>query len=129
MEFLIVNLILLLAVLLDATGDAFRTRGKQVIHHMMEVAQIGTWVALWALFDFHWLYILLYTFARFVFFNLTYNLIAGNKWYYTGKSNLFDKAENWIAKSQGAQFVAVIPRIIILVWWLAWILTNANGKF
>ena len=129
MTFALISLILLLLVVLDATGDALRSRGKQLLHHSIESIQIAIWIALWALFEFHWLYVLMYIFARFVFFDLIYNLIVGNKWYYVGVSSIYDRVFRAIGKTQGAIMAVTVPKFIIFVWWTAWLLTNANGKF
>lgn len=96
-EKIIIGLVLLGLILLDATGDALRSKGRQKLHHVAEVCQIGGWILLWALFDFHWLWVLVYVFARVVVFSFVYNAWTGHRWLYLGKSDPVDLSIRWLA--------------------------------
>lgn len=126
-EQMIISLLLLLLVVLDAAGDAFRLKGKQVLHHSLESLQVALWVAVWALFEFQPYYIAMYILGRFVMFDLVFNLIAGNKLLYVGKSSLYGRFFSWFiprVKEPGQ----LLPwlKILALGWWVAWFLTNGG---
>ncbi len=129
MEFLIINIILLIQVVLDATGDAFRVKRHTEAHHILEAMQVAVWMLIWYYAEPHFLYIIMYIGARFVFFDLVYNLIAGNRWHYFGDGSYYDRLFRWITKSQGPVFTVVVTKGIVLLGWIAWVLSNANGKF
>jgi len=126
----IVCLALLGLVLLDASGDAFRLQGWQIAHHMMEGIQIIGWVALWALFKFNPVYIVMYILGRFVGFDITFNLIAGLDWWYVGESSLYGQFLTWFAESvqQPLGMIISMPKLIALVWWIAWFWTRRTFR-
>ena len=62
--------LLLLLVILDASGDAFRLKGWQVLHHLFEAIQIAGWISIWALFGFDPVYIAFYILGRIVLFDI-----------------------------------------------------------
>ena len=91
-------LILLIQILADASGDAFRLKGKQLLHHLFEVVQIICWMALIYLFTTisspAWIRLIAYYIAlRFLIFDTIFNIIAGNPISYLGspKNNLYAK--------------------------------------
>jgi len=128
-EFIIINLVLLLQVLLDATGDAMRVKRYTEAHHIMEALQVAIWMFVWYFAGPHYLYIIMYVGARFVFFDLVYNLIVGNPWFYFGKDSYYDRIFRKITEKQGPVFTLVFTKGIVLVGWIAWVLSSANGKF
>lgn len=119
-EQLIISLILLSLVLLDAIGDAFRLRGWQIPHHLMEVAHVAGWIILWALIDFHVVYVPLYILGRIVLFDIVFNLTAGLSIGHIGTSSLYDiiltKLGGWV-KQHPSHFVFIF-RFMALVAWL-----------
>ena len=128
-EFVIVSLILLAVSLIDAAGDAFRARKWQVIHHSMEVLGVATWFLIWALFDFNWIYPTMYVTGRLALFDVVFNLIARNKLNYIGTSSLYARILGWFTKKineQGHLIWAL--RVLALIWWIAWLLTKADGR-
>jgi len=129
-EFAIVSLILLALVSIDAAGDAFRARRWQIIHHSMEVLGVAVWFALWALFDFSPIYITMYITGRIWLFDPLFNIIAGNKLGYVGNSSLYGRLLNWFGSTvkEPGHLIWVI-RVMALIWFIAWIITNADGKF
>lgn len=125
-----INIVLLYLVLLDAIGDALRLKGHQVVHHIMESLMIVQWFALWILAGFHWLFIPMYLLARFTFFDLTYNLVAGNRFSYVGNSCIWDRFSRFLeSKFRAGDFGFVVPRVITLVWYVTWLLSYGNGMY
>ena len=128
-EFLIVSLILFGVVVVDAAGDAFRIHQWQLAHHIMEVVGIAVWIVLWKYFDFHWEYLIMYITGRIWVFDPLLNLIAGYRLTYAGKSSLYGRLLSWLmikAKNPGA--IIWVIRGLALVWWIAWLLTKADGR-
>lgn len=124
------SLALLVLVLLDATGDAFRANGWQVAHHTMESLQVAGWFAVWILFKFNPVYIVMYILGRFVSFDTAFNLIAGNDWWYVGESSLYGRFLSWLAsvvKQPVSMFVTSF-KAIALIWWVAWFWTNRTFR-
>lgn len=129
-EFIIVSIILLGIMIIDAAGDAFRVHQWQIIHHLMEVLGVAAWIAVWALFDFHWAYIPMYITGRIWGFDPLFNLIAGYKLTYAGKSSLYGRVLSWfMIKVKNPGVLIWVLRGISLIWWVAWILTKADGLF
>lgn len=129
-EFVIVSLILLGVSLIDAAGDAFRARRWQVIHHSMEVLGVATWFLIWALFEFNWLYITMYITGRIALFDLVFNLIARNKLNYIGTSSFYARILGWFTdKVEKRGHLIWVLRVMMLIWWVAWIVTRADGQF
>ena len=128
-EFAIVSLILFVIMAIDAAGDAFRVHKWQIIHHSMEVIGISVWIALWALFEFDPAYIAMYITGRIFAFDPLFNLIAGYKLTYAGKSSVYGRLLSWFmtkVKEPGHLIWAL--RGIALMFWLGWIFTNANTR-
>lgn len=128
------SLVLLLIIILDASGDAFRLNGWQLAHHIMESIQIAGWIAIWAVFRFNPVFIVMYILGRFIGFDLVYNLIAGNIWWYVGDNSLYGKFFIWFADLVGQPIglMISIPKIMALAWWTAWFSTDRtfrNFKF
>ena len=120
------SLALLLLVILDASGDAFRLEGWQVAHHIMETLQVAGWVVVWILFKFNPVYIVMYILGRFIAFDTVFNLIADNELFYVGESSLYGRFLEWFTGIVGtppAMLVSAL-KFMALVWWVAWFWTN-----
>ena len=119
-DFKLVSLLLLIPVIVDAVGDAFRLDNRQILHHVMEVIHIACWVALWAAFGFDPMYIAMYILGRIVLFDITFNLTSGLKIGYVGGSSIYDLLlrvfGGWV-KQHPANF-AFITRVMALVFWV-----------
>ena len=124
-EFAIVSLILLALVVIDATGDAFRVHQWQIIHHSMEVLGIVVIFVLWALFEFSLLYIPMYITGRIWVFDPLFNLIAGYRLTYAGKSSIYGRVLSWFMNKvkEPGQLIWVL-RGMALMFWLGWIFTR-----
>ncbi len=128
-EFVIVGLILLGLAAIDSSGDAFRIHQWQIIHHIMEVIPYGVFALVWALFDFHWVYLTMYITARIWLFDPLLNLIAGYKLTYAGKSSIYGRVLSWFMnKVKNPGHLIWVLRAMALIWWVAWILTNADHQ-
>jgi len=120
---------LLLLVVLDATGDAFRFKGWQKAHHFCETLQVAMWLALFALtglgyMEFRWVYIMIYILERVLFFDPIWNGITGHRWLYVGENDLMGMAIRGIAKlfkvpyehpSFMVKFISALALIAILI--------------
>ena len=127
---MIVSLVLLGVILLDAIGDGLRWKGKQVAHHVVEILREAVWLCMVAYFMDNWTIITMYITARIAFFDPVINLIAGKGLGYIGSSSLYDRLLKWFGstvKEPGALIWVI--RAMALIWWIAWIITNADGKF
>ena len=124
-EFTIISLLLLLQVILDASGDAFRFRGWQIVHHMTESIQIAGWFAIWALFGFDWQFIVMYIMGRIVVFDLVFNLIAGNKLFYVGESDLIGKLMHRLPVAP--EHISFITKFIAALVWIAGVINQSVG--
>lgn len=115
----LIILILLSLVLLDAIGDAFRLRGWQIVHHIMEVAHVAGWITLWALFGFGPIFIAIYILGRIILFDIVFNLAAGLPIGYIGTSSLYDiiltKFGGWV-KQHPAHFVFIFRFMALVAW-------------
>lgn len=128
-EFVIVTLILLALAAIDAAGDAFRIHQWQIIHHSMEVLGIAVWIALWKYFDFNNIYIAMYITGRIWLFDPLLNIIAGYKLTYAGKSSIYGRVLSWfMIKVKNPGIIVWVLRALALIWWVAWILTKADGR-
>lgn len=116
---IIITLILLLQVALDASGDAFRAKGWQFVHHIMETFQIVGWIVVWALFGFNSLFIPIYILGRIWLFDLLFNIWKGNHLLYLGENDLYGKAIRWFAGKvkQNYMHFSFILKLIALVAW------------
>ena len=128
-EFKIISLILLGIVLIDATGDGFRTRRWQILHHILEVLGIAMWISLLLVnIEFQPIHVIMYITGRIALFDPVYNLSSGNSLSYIGKSSLYDrllrKFAAWV--SEPGMLIWVL-RGWALIWWVAWFITN-GGK-
>ena len=129
-EFQIVSLVLLGVMLLDAAGDAFRIHQWQNLHHGMEVLGVGAWIAIWALFDFSPIYIVMYVTGRIAIFDPILNLIAGYKLTYAGKSSVYGRLLSWfMSKVKNPGILIWVLRALALIWWIAWFVSKADGRF
>ena len=120
------SLALLALVILDATGDAFRALGWQILHHIMESLQIAGWVAVWALFEFNLVFVVMYILGRFVGFDAVFNLIKGNPFFYVGDSSIYGTVLSWFTgavKTPPTLLVSML-KFMALIWWVAWFWTN-----
>jgi len=119
-EQLIVSLILLALVVLDAVGDAFRLRGWQIPHHILEVFHVAGWVVVWALFAFDLQFVLLYVLGRIVLFDIVFNLTAGLPIGHVGTNSIYDlvvtKIGGWVKQHPG--HFAFIFRVMALTAWI-----------
>jgi len=113
-------------VIIDASGDAFRLQHWMILHHVMESIMVAGWIVVWSLFRFNPVFIVMYILGRFIAFDLVFNLIAGNDWWYVGESSLYGRFLSWMAatvKQPVAMFVSAF-KAIALIWWIAWFWTN-----
>jgi hypothetical protein len=119
-ELIITSISLLVLVVFDAVGDAFRLRKWNVLHHVFEVFHVAGFFAIWALFGFEPVYVLLYILGRIVLFDIVFNLVAGLPITYIGTGSLYDiavtKLGGWV-KQNPANF-AFIFRFMALVAWI-----------
>ena len=113
------SLSLILLVILDATGDAFRAAGMMDLHHVIESFQIAGWIAVWALFDFNLIYIVMYVIGRIWLFDMTFNLWAGNSLLYIGSTSFYGKAIRGFADlvHQNYMHFSFILKFIAGIWW------------
>lgn len=129
-EFIIVSIILLVVMAVDAAGDAFRVHQWQNVHHLMEAVGVAAWISVWALFDFHWVYIVMYITGRIWLFDPLLNLIAGYKLTYSGKSSIYGRLLSWFQlKVKEPGMLVWVIRGIALLWWVVWLFTDANNMF
>jgi len=128
--FVIVSIILLGIVLLDAVGDGLRWRGKQVAHHVVEILREAIWLSMVAYFMDNWTIITMYVTARIAFFDPIINLVAGKPIGYAGNSSIYDRVLRWFGSTvkEPGSLIWVI-RAMALIWFIAWIITNADGRF
>ena len=118
-KYLIASLSMILLVLLDATGDAFRLRHWMAAHHFMELLHVAGWFAIWALFGFKRVYILLYILARVALFDITFNPVAGLEPFYVGFTSLYDSFITWFSglfKSAPGHFAFILTFMSSLAW-------------
>jgi len=128
--FLIVSLVLLGIVILDAVGDGLRWRGKQVAHHAVEILREAIWLAMVAYFMDNYFIITMYITARIALFDPVINLIAGKPIGYAGNSSIYDRLLRWFSgKVKEPGHLIWVIRALALIWFVAWILTNADGRF
>ena len=129
-NFLFISLVLLVVVAVDATGDAFRLRGWQVPHHVMEIFHVGLWIYIWAFYKFHrdliWTYIL----GRIIVFDLVFNLVAGLSIGYVGDSSIYDISVRMFGElvNQHPVHFAFILRFIAFLGWISVVIKNSHVK-
>jgi len=106
-------------ILLDASGDAFRSRGCQVVHHIFEATHEAIWLGLLAYFTKSYNIIPIYILCRIAIFDVLYNLIAGNKLNYVGKSSVYGIVMTWFAmKIREQGFLIWVVRAMALIAWV-----------
>jgi hypothetical protein len=140
-QYTIVILFLLWQVIIDGLGDGFRVRKWQRPHHSMETLRIGGWLAYPAALslgwvDFQWYYIAMYILGRIWAFDLVYNLVARNKLFYVSKTSWDGVILWWISGEDDPGrknrwpigMVASMPKMISLLWWMAWFLTDGGWR-
>lgn len=124
------SLALLLLVILDATGDAFRAEGWQLAHHSMETLQVAGWIAVWVLFRFNPVYIVMYILGRFIVFDGIFNLIVGNELFYVGESSIYGRflsfGITWMKIHMG--MIVSWLKFLALFWWVTWFWTNRTFR-
>ena len=129
-EFLIVSIILLGISAIDAAGDAFRIHKWQIAHHIMELVPYVAFLVIWRLFEFSWLYVPMYIAGRIWIFDPLMNLIAGYQLTYSGKSSLYGRILSWFqSKVKEPGMLIWVIRAIALIFWVAWLLSDANHMF
>ena len=121
-EFTTISLLLLAQVVIDSAGDAFRFRGWQIVSHMAESIQIAGWFAIWALFGFEPWFIVMYIMGRIVLFDIVFNIIAGNKIFYVGTSDLLGKLLHKLPVAP--ELPMFIIKFMALLVWVAGILNH-----
>ena len=126
------SLALLFLVILDASGDAFRGNGWQLVHHFMESIQISIWILVWILFRFNPVFIVMYILGRVWLFDPVLNLWVGNPTHllYMGENDIFGKSVRWFADlvKQNYLHFSFMLKFIALIWWVTWFWTNKQFK-
>jgi hypothetical protein len=121
---LTIALMLLMTVIIDAMGDAFRLRNWQIPHHIFEVIHVALWITLWWVGCFDFRFIQLYIAGRIVLFDIVFNLTAGLSITYIGRSSLYDIILTWFGgwvKQHPIHFVFIF-RLMALAWWVGTLL-------
>lgn len=127
-EHLTIPLFLLALVVFDAVGDAFRLRGWNIPHHVVESVHVGGWIVVWALFGpaFLPVYVYMYVLGRIVLFDPVFNLVAGLPFFYVGSNSIYDIAVTvfggWVKQHPG--HFAFILRFMALVSWIGLLIKN-----
>jgi len=135
-DFKIISLFFLTVISMDAIGDALRQKGKQVPSHILEAVRIALWIALISSVQREWLewndlLIAMYATLRIAIFGVTYNIVAGNKWSYVGKSSLYGRVLTWFSnlpKIKEPGFLIWVIRVLSLIWFVSWFITDAGGR-
>ena len=85
--------VILTSIVAGASGDALNDKGKKLWGHRLEALEIGVLVASpFIIPDVNWFtYVAGYAFLRGGLFDLTYNVVRGNKLTYNGDSSGWDK--------------------------------------
>jgi len=110
---------MLALILLDASGDAFRSRGWQIAHHIMEAVHEAIWLGLLAYFTKSYNIIPIYILCRIAIFDVLYNVIAGNKLNYVGISSVYGIVMTWFAmKIREQGFLIWVVRALALIAWV-----------
>lgn len=114
-------IILALIVVLDASGDGFRARGKQWPHHIAEaLVLIVFYGTLWiySTFTHHeliWIGIF-YLSARIIFFNPIINKVRNKPWDYVSDNNLWDKIPwKWRNRITLLAYVGLIISFVMII--------------
>ncbi len=109
-------LLFLIAVIFDAVGDALNDSGRKGIGHLLQVIFVGVLLMSpffidIALNSWGW-YLAAYICLRIALFDPVYNISRGLKWYYIGKTSLWDKARMVFMPPAGMELFA---RVIFLI--------------
>jgi hypothetical protein len=74
-------------------------------------------------------YINMYITGRVWLFDPLFNKIAGYRLTYSGKSSLYGRVLSWFQnKVKNPGHLIWVLRALALIWWVAWLLTNADGR-
>lgn len=84
-------ILLFVAIILNAAGDAKNNSNNKSLGHLLNSFSILALLLHPLFVSFNWLNILIYTFLRIGFFDITYNISRGLRWDYMGNSNYWDK--------------------------------------
>lgn len=123
--FTIISLLLLVQVINDAIGDAFRLKGWQVVHHAVETFQIAGWIVLWAFFGFELQFVVMYIMGRIWLFDIIFNLISGNRLLYVGVSDLVGILIRKLPVPD--VHLSFIIKFLALLVWIAGIINQSVG--
>jgi hypothetical protein len=99
-------------------GDAFRAKGWQIVSHSLEIVQITVWIAIWGLFEFRPIYIVMYIIGRIWLFDPLYNLTSECKLTYSGKSSLYGRILIWFSEKmkEPGHLIWVIRGLAFFTW-------------
>jgi len=124
------GLILLLLVVLNATGDASRLLHWQMTAHVIQVVHLAGWIAIWALFDFKRYYVAMYILARVWAFDLVHNLWTGMKLLYMGENDPVGWLVIHFAELVKQDYInfSLVLKILAFIWWLAWLFTDGDMR-
>ena len=132
-DFKVMSLLLTLLIIWDAVGDGLRAKGKQIPHHILEAVSVALWLLLLVIVArgrliWYDKLIVMYITMRIAIFDVIFNIVRGNKWFYVGTSSIYGIVLSWFTgkvKEQG--FLIWVIRFLALIWWVAWFVTNADG--
>ena len=135
-DFQMLSWILVLSIIVDAVGDAFRKNGNQIPHHFFEATNVAIWIGVIVIVargDIQWFnrLIVMYITARIAIFDITFNIIAGNKWSYVGKSSLYGRLLTWFTSLPSIRepgFLIWVIRAMAAIWWIAWFITSGGFR-
>jgi hypothetical protein len=112
---IVILIILFLQIVCDAMGDAFRLKGRSILHHILESLQLVCFGVLVYMFNDRgfneWgMLIIYYLSLRFVIFDTIFNIIAGNPISYVGRDtslyakfwDIFDSRLHWSTAGSAA---------------------------
>jgi hypothetical protein len=133
-DYKIFSLIFLVLILWDAIGDGLRAKGKQIPHHILETVSVALWLFITVIIARGWLVwddtqIIMYITLRIAIFDVIFNIIKGNKWSYVGKSSIYGIVLSWftnLEKVKEPGFLIWVIRVLALIWWIAWFVTNGG---
>jgi len=84
-------IIYILSILLNAVGDGLNNRGIKTWGHLVNALFILLLILAPMFYSVTYLYIICYILYRIALFDIVYNLARGNKWWYIGNSNWWDR--------------------------------------
>lgn len=122
MDSLYISGALLLLVAIDAVSDGWRALGRQILHHLGESIHLGAWFAIWALFEFLWIWPVVYVLARIWLFDTIYNVVTYNRLMYVGNNDLWGRFIRWVSGvtvfNVPYENTAFILRLMAFLSWL-----------